>query len=307
VFLVHDSSARPAARDRRQGGDAHSKKIGLNTTNSKTMTTERMPPPLPRAAVVAALLSLAACGGGSTSSPPNLVLANIEVPTLTDETFENGDPTSRTLPPFQVTADLQGDIASLNGQTIFVLVEDPDGFVQGASLQQPLTSTQATLVVDTKTFGPRKGRYRNSFRIKVCFDASCAKQLAGSPITVPYDIEVLQGFVLNDNSPVAVTARVNEAVSVAFPLTLPTGLLYNDPSLPPPTGGQPQIEIGRMSDPAVIGWQIDAGPAPRGTITGSIPANVVSEFLWARAQVETPKGKRMSASAQVQVVYTISP
>lgn len=261
-----------------------------------------------RMASLAALLSLAACGGGGDGggANPAVSLKNVVLPTLTDETYENGDPTSKTLQSFQLTADLEGDVAGLSGKTVYVVVEDPDGFVQSASIQQPLGATRNTLLVDTKVFGPRKGRYSSGFRFKVCHDSACTAQFGGSPITVPYDITVLQGFVLNGNAPIAFSARAGESKSVSFPLTVPDGLLYHPVSLPPPMGGQPQLEISRMSVPSATSWRV-ATATSQGTITGSLPAGVASEFLWARATVQTPKGKLFGLSAQVQVVYTLTP
>ncbi|PTT86752.1 hypothetical protein DBR42_13085 [Pelomonas sp. HMWF004] len=225
---------------------------------------------------------------------------------MTDETYENGDPNSTTLPSFQVTADLQGDVQSLAGKTIYVVVEDPHGFVKQASVVQPITQTRNTLFVETKTFGPRKGRYTGNFKVLVCYDAACTSQFGGSPIVVPYDIEVLQGLVLNGNAPISFSARAGETQTVSFPLTMPEGLLLYPVALPPPLGGQPQLSVEQMISPS-IAWRVVAGATPSGAIAGSISAGVASDILVARAEVQTPKGKRFRLSAQVQVLYTLLP
>jgi hypothetical protein len=254
-------------------------------------------------------LTLSACGGGSgsTSTASDVSLTNISVPALIDETYENGDPTSKTIPSFSVTADVRGDTSSLAGKTLYVVVEDPHGFVDRAGIQQPILSNRATLEVETKTFGPRKGRYTGSFRINVCHDAACASHFGGSPIAVPYDITVLQGLVLNSNEPINFSAGANESKSVSFPLSLPEGLLYHPDTLPSPLGGRPQIDVFPMDQPSAVHWMVTMDPPPSGTIMGTIPSGLASEYLFVQAQAQTPKGRIVRLSAQVQVVYTTTP
>jgi hypothetical protein len=255
----------------------------------------------------AVLLTLTACGGGGGGSAPttsSVSLTNVTIPTLTDETYENGDPTSKTLQSFQVSTDLQGDVSSLSGKTIYVLVEDPDGFVERATLQQPLSQTRNTLLVETRVFGPPKGRYTSGFRIKVCYDSACNSQMTGSPLVIPYDITVLQGLVLNSNAPVTLSARAGEPKSITFPISLPSGLTYFPDTVPPPLAGQPQIELGQYPG---ISWTVATGTVPTATVAGTFSAGVYSQYVWVRANAQTPRGKTFGLTAQVQVNFSIAP
>jgi hypothetical protein len=47
---------------------------------------------------------------------------------------------------------------------------------------------------------PNAGSFRGSLRIHACLDTACQTELAGSPITVPYDLNVKRGLVTDKDS-----------------------------------------------------------------------------------------------------------
>ncbi|OYT87746.1 MAG: hypothetical protein CFE46_11465 [Burkholderiales bacterium PBB6] len=254
-------------------------------------------------------LLLAGCGGGGSSGDQasNVTLANVSLPAITDETYENGSPTRTTLPSFLVSADVQGNLASLNGKTIYVIVEDRDGFVQRASVVAPLRQVGTTIYVETKTFGPPPGRYTSGFVIKVCLDSNCTTQLGGSPIVVPYDITVLPGLVLNSNAAVSLTSRVNTRTERTVPLTLPTGLLYYPDDFLP-YAGKPRLDKQDIPFQPALDWRVDSSSSPTATVIGNAAAaGSYSDNLVLYAEVQTPKGKRFRLEAQVPVLYTVTP
>jgi hypothetical protein len=85
-----------------------------------------------------------------------------------------------------------GDVISLAGQSIYLVIEDPLGlFVPGGSLQvvprgsgwgYDLTLTTGTLA--------RSGRFADKLTIYACLDPQCGTRLAGTPVTLTYDISV---------------------------------------------------------------------------------------------------------------------
>lgn len=255
---------------------------------------------------VAAALLVAACGGGGSSgapSAPSASLANIRVPTLPSYTYEMVTANSRSIPSFAVQADVVGDLQSLNGRTIFVIVEDPDGLVQSASLQQPLQTT-ATLSVETKQPGPKKGRYVNRLRIRVCFDASCSQEMAGSPISIPYDITVLQGFIVGDGQPIVIRSSASSSVSTVLdlPVTLPDGLRFAS------VLGRYEID-GLVQN---LGNGVKTAPQGNPPTSLRLTTETFSVGSWGSglvlyAQAETPSGIVYRLEFQVPVTHVVSP
>lgn len=71
--------------------------------------------------------------------------------------------------------------------TVYVVVDDPDRLFTSA--WPGLTESRATLHLEMAS-GTAPGRYTQPVVIKVCKDAACTRQFAGSPQTVPKDILV---------------------------------------------------------------------------------------------------------------------
>jgi hypothetical protein len=87
---------------------------------------------------------------------------------------------------------ISGDVFSLAGQTIYLVIEDPLGlFVPGGSLQvEPRGSGWGYNLTLTTGALARTGRFADKLTIYACLDAQCGTRLAGTPVTITYDISV---------------------------------------------------------------------------------------------------------------------
>ena len=105
---------------------------------------------------------------------------------------------TRTVSAHQVISNatfsgtVSGDVFSLAGQTIYLVIEDPLGlFVPGGSLQVvPSGSGWGYNLTLTTGALARTGRFADKLTIYACLDAQCGTRLAGTPITITYDISV---------------------------------------------------------------------------------------------------------------------
>ena len=87
---------------------------------------------------------------------------------------------------------ISGDVFSLAGQTIYLVIEDPLGlFVPGGSLQvEPRGSGWGYNLTLTTGALARTGRFADKLTIYACLDAQCSTRLAGTPVKITYDISV---------------------------------------------------------------------------------------------------------------------
>lgn len=179
-------------------------------------------------------VALAACGGGGDSSGPStpavpaVGLANVKVPTINDDHMVGES--RYDLPRAEITADVTGDVASLAGKQVYVLVMDPNGLF-----------TKATVVADSSTryrliayyVGPQGagdadmpiGSFNSTMTVSVCLDEQCKQQFAGSPVQVPYQYTVergarLEGYGPGQTAPTLI-GTAGAFASQSFALTLP--------------------------------------------------------------------------------------
>lgn len=105
---------------------------------------------------------------------------------------------TRTVSAHQVISNatfsgsISGDVFSLAGQTIYLVIEDPLGlFVPGGSLQVvPRGAAWGYNLTLTTGALARTGRFADKLTIYACLDAQCGTRLAGTPVTITYDISV---------------------------------------------------------------------------------------------------------------------
>ncbi|NRF66046.1 hypothetical protein HLB44_03485 [Aquincola sp. S2] len=92
---------------------------------------------------------------------------------------------------YMISGTLGGDLFSLAGQTLYVIVEDPSSLfesnasvniVQGSSFSYQLVLQPRTL--------PTVGRFTGTLRAFACLDAGCGTRLGGTPLLIPYDVTV---------------------------------------------------------------------------------------------------------------------
>ncbi|WP_158301414.1 outer membrane protein assembly factor BamB family protein [Janthinobacterium sp. BJB426] len=166
--------------------------------------------------VVAALLSACGGGGGSSSeaispsvtvppvvTPPVVTPPSVELPVTTPPIVE--PPVVVPPAPYTLTpATLRASSVVGYARTIILNAKQTVAFTGAVYIKATSDSTvfdpnisvvplsDVTADVQVKTaLSAKPGHYAGNIIINVCYDVLCAKQLAGSPFNLPYDIDVV--------------------------------------------------------------------------------------------------------------------
>jgi hypothetical protein len=144
---------------------------------------------------------VASCGGGggggdaggASSAPTSSVsVALASVPTIQSTLFEGRQGSSVSL-----QIEVSGDIDSLDGKTVYVIVEDPSSLFENPPrvfLNDTPPGAYVTLVGRKLDVA---GHYKGNLKIHACLDNACSVELGNSPLAVPYDVTVLPGMTLD--------------------------------------------------------------------------------------------------------------
>ena len=177
-----------------------------------------------RNGLVAGLLAvcLGACGGGGGGDDEggvSRVHVSLLSPTnIVQEVYEGAPMRTVTL-----TGTATGDVASLSGRTLYIIVVDPDGLFQPNPLISFAPGNQVNVVM-SGAIQPTPRHVTGSLTVNVCLDAACTQPLAGSPLHVPYDVTVRAGLNV-DTSPLAMAYRFGDAPATrSFPVGLPANV-----------------------------------------------------------------------------------
>ncbi len=90
------------------------------------------------------------------------------------------------------TFSAAGNFASLNGMTVYVIVEDPEGFYTSRAPPAVLLNKSppgATVILSQRPL-QRTGVFQGRLRFYACLTPTCSTQIAGSPLVVPYNFTV---------------------------------------------------------------------------------------------------------------------
>lgn len=175
------------------------------------------------AVFLAALVSSCGGGGGGGSSPAAAV--HIEwsgsPPVAQVQTYEAAWPEWQDM-----EVHYSGDLDRLAGRTLYVVVEQPNEPIFAES-SLDLTPTLEPQVVHLRMqmLALSYGRHAGHVLLRACLDPACSEQLSGSPLLLPYDVDVghgiqlsttavsVQGQVRNPPPPVEVTVEVPPELS----------------------------------------------------------------------------------------------
>jgi hypothetical protein len=114
-------------------------------------------------------------GGGALSFSPSTLTANVAAGT------------SATLTVRATAAD-----PSIFTGTVYIYIVDSQQVLSGGvELAQINTTTFSATLHSSATLGV--GRHQGSFQVQLCKDANCAAQYPGSPVALPYDLNVAPG------------------------------------------------------------------------------------------------------------------
>lgn len=113
------------------------------------------------------------------------------------------------MPDVELTGSVAGDVNSLNGKTVYVVIEDPASLFESSAqllFQKSSSGWNYALALRGKALRT-PGQLSGNLTIHACLDAQCAVHLNGTPVAVPFNVKVLPGLVLS-------TTRID--VSVPF-------------------------------------------------------------------------------------------
>jgi len=246
-------------------------------------------------------IMLAACGGGGggdgaaeqvTVGPASP--AAVQVHTLQGQAMPNQ----------QVSGSVSGNVHSLQGRTIYVVVEDPASLFE-SSAQAVVENTAAgyryTLYLQGRTLA-QAGHFTGQLRLHACLDAQCSQHLAGTPFAVPFDVNVEAGLTL-DRKHVEVsvpfgTVPADEPINVSLS-GYSSGWVANNntpynPSVPTRVEVRPQA--GALLPPGQM--TLHFAPAKPGTYNETVRVNTVATL---------PDRREISFEETVEITYTVTP
>lgn len=134
---------------------------------------------------------VAGCGGGGGGSGGAALSVRLDSPaSIVAEVRQDG-----SMPAVSLVGSLIGDPTALNGKTLYIVVEDPAQLFEANPFITYRSSTSIAINLTGRVLdvpGLRQGQVR----VFACLDAGCATQLSGSPMAVPYRVDVLPGLTI---------------------------------------------------------------------------------------------------------------
>jgi hypothetical protein len=240
------------------------------------MTTKNMPWLIARGSLGGWLvLALGACGGGGGSSTPAVTIQSATSP-VSVSAFQ-GDRT----PPIVITGHVSGVIQSVAGQAIHARASGGEAFWLAPEEGSTFNSgPEFTLQLDGKPIQASPGPVDGVLAIDVCLDAACNTPLPGSPLRVPFHVDVKRGLVV-DMTPIDLTTTFGlSPPSRDLAVTLPEDTV----SIAASSDVNGTLADATPVDPATPGVStihLDFGPTPVAEASGSIHviAHVVDSIV----------------------------
>jgi len=251
--------------------------------------------------VVAIALGLASCGGGggdSGSTAPGVTVNAPSTTSIKTEVLEGS-----TAPNVVLSGTVSGDPNSLSGRSVYVVVEDPaslfesNGVLQlqqsGGVWQYSLNLTGRALVTT--------GRRTGTLRVFVCLDPGCSTRLNGTPIAIPFDVNVVPAMVLSTHT-VSVTVPFGtvppeQSVDIALSSFSSTWLSNDDEPFNPALIKTLQL---------VEGNQWNSGTQLKFRLTPAIPGTY-TERISVLTQATISPGQSRDYLQYIDITYTVTP
>ena len=215
------------------------------------------------------------------------VTAHLSTPASITAELPNG----AYMPDAYLSGWVSGDLAALNGRTLYLIVEDPYGLYQPGALNpfRSGTSVSVTLYGAPQLVG---GLKTGELKIHACLDPQCATRLAGSPLIIPFNVNVGDGVVLDTHAVQATGAAYEIPASASVQVTLPRYLQSWSARLEPATN-----MAGAIFTPSVL----SSGP---GATTGTVVVDMRAMAPGTYTQtIRVLAVTRMPLSAQSQEVF----
>ena len=173
------------------------------------------------ASMIVATFLLAGCGGGGGGAPN--VSLNVTGPASVDVEIYEG----QTVPSVVISGRIAGDVAALNGKTLYLIVEIADAFLYAGTPVISLHSDGLGGNVQLTGSVPPNGAktYTGSMRLRACLDLACASQLNVTNGSVPYSVRVNAGLTAPVDTVALQTSFGSLSTPVVVPVTLPDGVV----------------------------------------------------------------------------------
>lgn len=151
--------------------------------------------------VIFAALVVAACGGGGGEGGEggnNVVsLVNLQPTSINLTAFTGENTEDSPIPTARIVASIAGDVATLDGATVYVYVEAPDAIFTQPTIG--FNTVEAVLQMGLIA-GLDVGTYSNTMKVSVCLDLQCSKHLGNSPFNIPYTVVVKPGLQVSQQT-----------------------------------------------------------------------------------------------------------
>lgn len=249
-------------------------------------------------AVSALVVILLSCGGGGggggAAAGPSVSVALSDPGQIQATVMAEG-----AMPDMRISGYATGDLKSLAGKVIYVVVEDPASlFVHNTQLTfDPGSSADLYSVLLPGDHLMTPGQYKGNLKIHVALDANLSQPLGNSPLQVPYDVTVLPGLTVSQKT-LAVDAVFGDptaarTIPVSLPASVTTWAVQNTtPYNPQPFVWSPSIVKGPGD--AV---SLSLYPAPPGTYSYTFRVT---------ASAQPPGGTLQEYGKDITVTYTIA-
>ncbi|RYX94064.1 MAG: hypothetical protein EOO28_15965 [Comamonadaceae bacterium] len=258
--------------------------------------------------LLAAILAGCGGGGGGSDGPGGTsTLSDVNVTldagsSIVAEVIDTDFMVDKTL-----QATVTGNVASLTG-TIYTLVEDPDSFYQSPFVSVTTVAPyRATLTLRGKKLSG-VGKRTGNLKIYVCLDSACRTQLGGSPLVVPYSVDVV-GLSLNTE---AITLNVpfgQTPVVPAITATAGKGMLNLSARVTTPYDSYSSTPVLTASSAIIYSYTPSAGP-----VTATIPVRVLpmqagtrTDTVTVSANFQNANGNSVLVTKVIAINYTVTP
>jgi hypothetical protein len=139
----------------------------------------------------------APAGNGDASRPsglalePNFTTVGLSVASVTPAKIEATLYQGQSLFNYRLVGTAVGDFSVVNGKTLYVLIEDPDGLFEPNPVAFPYAGASPGVIVDLRGRKLEKaGTFAGNLRIYACLDSRCATRLGNVPYNLPYNVTV---------------------------------------------------------------------------------------------------------------------
>lgn len=170
--------------------------------------------------LVIALLTSACGGSDSTPSPTSPPVALLFNPAIVAASFEAG--TSTTI---NVTAATIAPADFSGAPAVYGQLLDDSGVILPTARVIPGAAMQYNLVMQTSP-SLAVGKYSGKFTVRLCRDVGCSVQFPGSPMSLPYEFQVVAPKTLlglSSATPLVVSANVGAPAPVPATVNIKAG------------------------------------------------------------------------------------